>query len=266
MSKFVASICIENKINGHYVEPYAGGASVALHLLINKYVTEITINDKDRSIYAFWHSVLFKTNKLCKLIEEIDIDVETWKRLKEIQKNKAEANLLDLGFSTFFLNRTNHSGIIDGGIIGGLNQQGKYKIDCRFNKSDLIKRIKLIASHGDGINLSNLDAIDLIKNLQKNLDNNTIFYFDPPYLLKGPSLYLNHYKAADHKKVADEIRKIEKAQWIVSYDSNSEIEKLYSSFRTQEYSLLHTARTVRNGKEALFFSKKLRVENSLKLL
>ena len=70
LSKFISKICIDNNINGHYVEPYAGGASVALHLLIENRIKKITINDYDRSIYAFWHSVLWDTNKLCGLIEK----------------------------------------------------------------------------------------------------------------------------------------------------------------------------------------------------
>ena len=143
LAKFIAKLCIDNKISGHYVEPYAGGASVALFLLFNKYVSEITINDKDRSIYAFWHSVLNDTSRLCKLIEKTDINVKNWRGQREIQKNKEKADLLELGFSTFFLNRTNHSGIIDGGIIGGVRQKGKYKINCRFNKKELIVRIKI---------------------------------------------------------------------------------------------------------------------------
>ena len=134
LAKFVALICEKNNINGHYIEPYAGGASVALFLLFNDYVKEITINDVDKSIYAFWHSVLYNTDELCELIQKTEINIDNWKKQREIQKNKEAATLLDLGFSTFFLNRTNFSGVINGGVIGGLKQWGKYKIDCRYNK------------------------------------------------------------------------------------------------------------------------------------
>ena len=124
LSKFVSTICIENNVNGCYVEPYAGGASVALFLLLEGYVNDIDINDKDRSIYAFWYSVLKKTIKFCNLIESADINLDTWRKCKDIQRNKGNSNLLELGFSTFFLNRTNISGIIDGGVIGGYSQCG----------------------------------------------------------------------------------------------------------------------------------------------
>jgi len=260
LAKFIAMVCFENDINGHYIEPYAGGAAVALHLLINGKVSKITINDKDRSIYAFWYSILNHTTKFCNLIKKTDITIENWKKFKDIQKNKDNVDLFTLGFSTFFLNRTNVSGIIDGGIIGGLEQEGDYKIDCRFNKESLIKRIKKISSCKDEIELRNLDAVDLIKLINKeSASQNKIFYFDPPYYLKGESLYLNCYKPDDHKQVSKEIKKIKNARWIVSYDNTPEIKKLYNKFQKIEYSFFHTAREAKIGKEILFFCDNIKV-------
>lgn len=255
LAKFVAKICIDNSIDGHYVEPYAGGASVALRLLIDGYVSEITINDVDRSIYAFWYSVLFKTKKLCRLIEETDITVENWKKMRDIQKNKNKATLLDLGFSTFFLNRTNVSGILNGGIIGGLAQEGTYKIDCRFNKKELVKKIKKIAKHKKNIHLYQKDAVKLIKEISKN--KKTIFYFDPPYYLKGKSLYMNYYDHDDHEKVSKMIKKIKNAKWIVSYDNVPQIKRLYKEYKPLSFSYFYTAHKARLGNEVLFFSNNL---------
>jgi len=262
LSKFISEICVNNNISGHYIEPYAGGASVALHLLMEKKVKEITINDYDKSIYAFWYSVLNNTNKFCKLIKETPITIDEWKLQKEIQKNKETTDLLKLGFSTFFLNRTNISGIINAGPIGGIQQKGKYKIDCRFNKEKLIEKIKLIASFKDKIHLYNLDTIELIKTIRKNLNRkNNIIYFDPPYFLKGPSLYLNHYDIEDHKEVAKEIKKIKRIHWIISYDDTKEIEEIYDWVENkQKFNLNHSAYKSKIGKEILFFSHKLSVD------
>ncbi|NHZ86518.1 MAG: DNA adenine methylase [Planctomycetia bacterium] len=261
LSKFIAKICVDNNIDSHYVEPYAGGASVALSLLIEKKVEKITINDYDRSIYAFWHSVLKNTKKLCDLIESTEINIISWQKAKDIQRNKASSKLLDLGFSTFFLNRTNISGIINAGVMGGIEQNGKYKIDCRFNKIELIKRIKLIAKHKKQIKLYNIDALELIKIIQKESNNEqTIFYFDPPYYLKGASLYMNHYKNNQHVEVSEAIKDIKNINWIVSYDNTPEIENIYKWVplkRTKKYSLNHSAYEAREGKEILFFSKNL---------
>jgi DNA adenine methylase len=258
LSKFIAKICIDNNIKGHYVEPYAGGAAVALYLLINNCVSRVTINDIDRSIFAFWYAILNYTEEFCNLITKTEINVDNWKKYRDIQNNKDSATLFDLGFSTFFLNRTNISGIINGGIIGGVNQKGKYKIGCRFNKEKLIVRIKEIEKYKDRIEICNLDAIDLIKKTSKKSQNSqTIFYFDPPYYLKGASLYLNHYSHNDHEKLSNEIKKIKNLRWIISYDNTPEIKKFYQGYHKIEYSFFHTAYEIRNGQEILFFSNNL---------
>lgn len=267
LSKFVAEVCVRNNVNGHYVEPYAGGASVALFLLLNGYVKKITINDSDRAIYAFWYAVKNQTEVFCELIQKTDVTLENWNKCREIQKNKKEASLLELGFSTFFLNRTNVSGILDGGVIGGREQKGKYKIDCRFNKEALIKRIRVIGEHKKNIEVCNLDALDLIKKIKKiSRNDNTIFYFDPPYYLKGASLYLNHYKHDDHEKVSEAIKGIENIRWIVSYDDTQEIKKLYRACKSAKLTLPHTARERKIGEEVLFFSKGLIVPDVLQFV
>ncbi|WP_406843721.1 DNA adenine methylase [Flavobacterium soyae] len=265
LSAFLAKICIDNNIHNHYVEPYAGGASVALFLLIEGYVNKITINDKDLSIYAFWYSVKNNSAELCKLIDETEITVENWYHQKEIQKRKETVDLLTLGFSTLFLNRTNRSGIIKGGVIGGFKQEGNYKINCRFNKEEIKQRIKLIAKYSTNIEILNDDAIDLIDKIQlASKNDDTIFYFDPPYYLKADQLYMNHYLDEHHKGVSEKIKSIHNIHWIVSYDDNINIEKLYQDLPTKKYSFNHSAGQSKSGKEIMFFSDNLKqpsVEN-----
>ena len=259
LAKFIAAICHENGITDHYVEPYAGGASVALHLLFNNYVKHITINDLDKSIYAFWYAVLHNNKKLCNRIEKTPITIENWKAAKKIQKNKNTAPLFELGFSTFFLNRTNYSGVINGGMLGGINQNGRYLIDCRFNKKELIRRIKAIGKKKDKINLRNMDAVKLIKDIQNSPEYaKTIYYFDPPYYLKGASLYMNHYKSDDHKILANVIRKIKKAKWLVTYDNVPQIIDIYGSNQSRKYMLYHSAHRIHKGREIMIFSKNLK--------
>ena len=255
LSAFIAKICIDNKINGHYVEPYSGGASVALFLLLEGFVNKITLNDKDKSIFAFWYSVLNHTEELCDLIENATLTVNEWRKQRNIQKNKEDSELLELGFSTFYLNRTNRSGIINAGLIGGIEQNGNYLMNCRFNKKDLIERILLIASRKRDILLFREDAIDLIDIIQDQAeDNNIIFYFDPPYYLKASSLYMNHYQDKNHELVSNKIKSIKNIKWIVSYDNVPEINKLYDDCTKKEFSFKHTAYKARIGKEILFFS------------
>jgi DNA adenine methylase len=258
LSAFLAKICIDNNINGHYVEPYAGGSSVALFLLLENFVDHITINDKDRSIYAFWHSVLYETDELCSLILNTNISIDNRIICKETQRNKDTASLLELGFSTLFLNRTNRDGIIKGGVIGGNNQDGDYKLDCRFNKEEITRKIKLISSKRENISLYSLDALDLIDRILESSGNsNTIFYFDPPYYLKASSLYMNYYQQSDHELVAEKIKNINNVNWIVSYDNHPIIRDLYFPFPKKEYTFNHSAHKSKIGKEILFFSQNI---------
>jgi DNA adenine methylase len=260
LAPFIAKLCVDNKINGHYIEPYAGGASVALFLLMEGFVNKITINDKDKAIYAFWYSVLNETDKLCDRILHEEITIDNWLKQKEVQKDKEHADLFDLGFSTLFLNRTNRSGILQGGVIGGLQQTGDYKIDCRFNRDDIIQRIQNISSKKKSIRLYNLDAIELIDLIEKeNNDHNAIFYFDPPYYLKGSMLYMNHYKPIDHLAVSQRIKNIENIKWVVSYDNEIAIKDLYQNHKAKEYSFFHTANQMHKGNEILFFSTQMKV-------
>lgn len=262
LSAFIAKICIDNNINGHYIEPYSGGASVALFLLMEGFVSKITINDRDRSIYAFWHSVLNKTNQICELIEKTELSIDEWKKQKDVQKNKHAVGLLQLGFSTFYLNRTNRSGIINAGVMGGINQNGNYLMDCRYNKVELIKRIKRIASRKKDIRLYKKDAIKLIEKIElESKDDNVVFYFDPPYYYKASTLYMNHYKEKNHKAVSDKIKSIKNIKWIVSYDNVPEIKELYSECPVKEFSFKHTVYESRIGREVLFFSPNIKEPN-----
>lgn len=248
-----------NLIGGTYIEPYVGGGSVALYLLMNNLVKKIIINDKDRSLFAFWHSILHEPEALCKIIEDTPVSMETWYQQREVQLNKENEDLLTLGFSTFFLNRTNRSGIIKGGVIGGKNQTGNFLIDARYNKKDLINRITDIASFSDRIELHNMDAVDLVHSLKDTLSQHSFFYFDPPYFEKGKGLYMNYYDENDHRDIFQAISTIDKAKWVVTYDKHSFIRELYKDYRMYTYNLNYSAATAGKGTEYIVFSRNCRV-------
>jgi DNA adenine methylase len=260
VAEYFKDLFRENSLyDGIYIEPYAGGASVALSLLFGEYVSKVVINDIDRSIYAFWYSVLYRTDELCKLIRDTEVTVANWQVQKTIQKNRNRYGLLKLGFSTFFLNRTNRSGILNAGVIGGLAQEGGWKINARYNKADLMKRIERIASYKNKIDLHNVDALKLVKSLSKSLPQKSIFFLDPPYYQKGKELYLNFYEPEDHKKIAEEIKKVENQKWIITYDSVVAISKLYKNFRQKKFILNYSAGVSNKGQEIMIFSNNIRV-------
>ena len=254
MYNTVLDILKNNHLEGcHYVEPFAGGAGIAIRLLMNGFVNEITINDFDIAIYSFWDSIIFQTADFINLIERTPITINEWYRQKNIYTNPNAHTPLDLGFATFFLNRTNRSGILKAGPIGGYSQTGDYAIDCRFNKIKLIELITQIAGHHDRINVANIDAKELIR----TIDNKKAFYFiDPPYFKKGKKLYTNFFEYDDHKELADIIEaNLHDVPWIVTYDICPEIKEIYSTRNSNILSLKYSLQDKKKAAEFMFFNK-----------
>jgi DNA adenine methylase len=258
ITNYVAELFEINGLNGgHYVEPFAGGAAIALGLLFHEHAYQVHINDFDRSIYSFWHSVLFETEAFCRKISSTRVSLRQWREQREIQKSKKDVELFDLGYSTFFLNRTNRSGILNAGVIGGVSQMGKWRIDARFNKKELIARIERIAAFSDRIKIYNLDACDLLTQIVPSLGDKTFVYLDPPYFKKGNRLYHSFYRAQDHDHLAKLVQDKLKTKWLVSYDDVPEIRQLYEERRQLHYSLSYSARNYYNGSELMVFDDRL---------
>lgn len=258
---FVSNVFYENNLIGtSYAEPYAGGAGLALRLLFEGYVDHIYINDLDKSIYAFWVSIISKPDEFCKWIKDVKVSIRNWNKYKEIQRDAESADLFELAKSTFFLNRTNISGVIKGGVIGGQGQRGKYKIDARFNKQDLISRIEKIARMTNRITVSNLDGLAFINKMNKKKEE-IFIYLDPPYYHKGADLYMNFYSKEDHKKLSKCVHKMQK-KWMVSYDNHDFILNLYAEQKKVIYQLSQAASN-RIGDEILVFSKQLAFTGSI---
>lgn len=241
-----------------YIEPFAGGAALPLGLLYNNTVKKVIINDYDFSIYCFWESVLNSTDEFIEKIMRVNVDIDEWYIQKNVRKHMENYSNLDIGFSTFYLNRTNRSGIIDkAGPIGGINQNGNYKIDCRFNKEELIKKIKKIASYKNRIVISNMEALDFIDEVILNTRKSFTF-FDPPYYAKGPGLYTNFYSHGDHKNLSNYIlQKMKNRKWIVTYDNIDEVKDMYKKMNNVEFKLQYTLQNKCSGSEVMFFSNKV---------
>jgi DNA adenine methylase len=261
---FVSRLFYENGLLGSaYAEPYAGGAGLALRLLFEEYVERIYINDLDRSIYAFWSSVLTNSDRFCNWIEDVDVSMDSWHKYKAVQNDMRSADLWELAKSTFFLNRTNVSGVIKGGVIGGYEQKGKYKIDVRFRKSDLIARIEKIARFKNRIAVSNLDGLAFVKKMDDKAED-IFIYLDPPYYQKGADLYMNFYSKADHERLSNHVHRMKK-KWMVSYDHHDFILNLYAAENKVVYKLSQSASN-RVGDEVLIFSDDVSFQRSMEAL
>jgi DNA adenine methylase len=259
LSPFVQRIFEDNNLlDGHYAEPYAGGAAVAISLLLLEYASHVYINDISKPVYLFWKSVLSDTNALCRRIRDKKVTPEEWRRQRTILFHYRDYSQVSVAFAMFFLNRTNRSGIIhSGGMIGGNDQTGEWKIDARYNKPELISRIEAIAAYSNRIRVSNKDAETFLRITLPTLPTKSFVYLDPPYFEQGQSLYENHYQAQDHIRLAGVVKKKLRRNWMISYDNHPEIRTAYHGCRKLVYSLPYSAARRYEGSEVIFFSPNL---------
>lgn len=254
---------INNLHRRRYAEPFAGGGGLALALLYSGVVSDIHLNDLDPAVWAFWYSAINHNDDFINRIKTTPLTIEEWKRQRAINLNQDIMDIVSLGFSTFYLNRTNRSGIIKGaGVIGGLNQNGNYKMDCRFNREDLSRRVERIYKYRNQIEITNLDALKFINSYRFNTCS-ILMCIDPPYFNKGKGLYTSFYEEKDHQDLSYLINKIE-TPWVLTYDNVPEIRALYKRKRIFEFDINYSVETKRKGTEILIPSSGLRVPESIK--
>ncbi|WP_180095554.1 DNA adenine methylase [Acinetobacter sp. YH12205] len=249
---FVKDLMELNNLTGDYLEPYAGGAGVALDLLFGNHCQNIHINDFDLAIFNFWKSVTEDTENFLKLLTDTNVTIDEWQKQKAILATPNEHTALEHGFSAFFLNRTNRSGILKGGVIGGKNQDGNYKLDARFHKENLSKRIEKIGRYKDRIKVYNEDALSLLQNVDNLLPQDSLIYLDPPYYVKGQGLYRNFYVHEDHVQIRKALDSVQ-TKWIVSYDNCAEIKEIYSGYTQEDYELNYSAYYKMKGAEVMIY-------------
>lgn len=233
-----------------FYEPYAGSAAISLGLLGAGTIKHATILEKDVLLYAFWKCVFERNDDLVNRFSELPITLETWHRLHPLLKiaEVNDDNLVDVGVAGLFFNRSNFSGILHGGPIGGKGQLSEYKIDCRTNKTDLISRIITLGNLSNRVTVEHGDALELIS--RHKLKRKVFFYIDPPYFEKGDKLYRHYYKLSDHKRLAELLKKV-KFPWLLSYDPHHVIEFLYEDLYVRKHVFKYSVRQPKNNDELL---------------
>lgn len=262
ITPFVVDLARTNGLDrGVYAEPFAGGAGVAWRLLLNGDMTEVWLNDIDLAVFTFWDAVVNRPDPLCERILRANIDMQNWHKQRAILADPS-SKALDLAFATLFLNRTNRSGILKGGVIGGKEQTGNYKLDCRFNRDELINKIQRIHLYRDVIQLSRLDAELCLRKWSKSLPKRALLNIDPPYFTQGRDLYLSFYTPDDHARLAHLVRKLD-VPWMLTYDDTPEIEALYSGLPMYRKSLVYYAQVKRRASELLVLAPSVQPPSAL---
>lgn len=269
LSDFLSDTLLLNNLDHPiYCEPFAGGAGAALKLLAENKVSSLILNDADYRIYAFWQSILKESERFIERIQNAKLTLEEWREQQAICRSPSSHKIFDIGFASFYLNRCNRSGILLGaGPIGGYEQKGKWKIDVRFNKDNLITRVQSIAACKDVITVKNKDAIDFLKEIveSKAKSEDTFVYLDPPYYSAGKRLYMNSYKDENHAELAAYLLKEKKYKWVMSYDNEGFIKKLYQNYDLYNFSLRYSLQVKQEASELLIVPENVDIPAHIRL-
>lgn len=239
-------------------EPFAGGAGASLTLLYLEETYRIYINDIDPAIHDFWWTLVNRPQPFLDMLSSTLVSVAEWRRQRDVYRGGGRVSRLRRGFSAFYLNRCNRSGIImNGGPIGGIAQTGKWKLNARFNKAELRHRCEKVAEYHKRIRVSCDDGIDFVERLDPK---RTFFFIDPPYFEKGGMLYLNALDTNYHATLAARLMTMSGAAWVLTYDDCPEIRQMYHGWAAiRPFSLRYSAAKRRTGKEILITPKWMRL-------
>lgn len=247
MSGYIArSIQRNDLLPALFVEPFAGGASVALSQLSAGLIGNVILNDCDPLIASFWSTLFFDTEWLVRRVQNCEVTLDEWIRVKKSNPQSTRGR----AYKCLFLNRTSFSGVLTdaAGPIGGRAQESPYKVDCRFNKGTVIRRIQEAAQFRSRVagvwNLPWHRAILRVLKLQCNsrLPDAVLFYLDPPFYNKASRLYRHYFNQAEHVRLRDFLSKFSHP-WILSYDASPHVLDLYRTggFRASNVNLIYTA-------------------------
>jgi len=210
-----------------FVEPFAGGASVALQLLNDGLVESIALGEKDPLLAGFWKTVFTDHEWLIEKLRDTEPTLTNWDRFKNGQHRTDRQRAL----ACIFLNRTSFSGIIapSAGPLGGRTQQSAYPIGCRYTVELITRRITqaaqlaervLFVNHGDWRH-----TVWRVK-ARRYQPNEVLYYFDPPFYYKANDLYRFFFDAANHRKLHDALGALGQP-WLLSYDAAKPIIEMY---------------------------------------
>ncbi len=248
-----------------FVEPFCGGAGASIALLESNKVQRIALNDLDPLVSSFWKIVFGKSRKskhdinwLINSIEATELSIEEWRR----QKLLKPTTLREAAWKCLYLNRTSFNGVLyKAGPIGGWTQKNR-KIDVRFNRERLMKRIQELYELREQV--ERVDSVNwrlFCSHYRRS--KSAYLYLDPPYYNKADQLYGCLFDKKTHKTLRDYLTTL-KTPWMLSYDDAPEIRLLYKNLKgvrgrviDQTYSAHPVGGNSFIGRELFFSNRKL---------
>ena len=246
-----------------------------MDLLLKDDIEFVYLNDADLGIASFWEAIRTEPERLIDEIMTVEVSVNHWLEVRNRRKELIERfNARDeddpkynfeLGFLTFYLNRTNISGIIDGGCVGGMQQSGKYRIDCRFSRDGLASKVSRIAKKASSFAVSCMDGVDFLSEkfrvlLKENgySLSDSLVYIDPPYVKQGKNLYFNSMGETEHRRLAGTLKNWTCENWFLTYDNSPLVKELYRGWDMRLLSVKYSANSRERASELAIFPPTLR--------
>ncbi len=240
-------------LNGTYVEPFAGSAGAALRLLAEGHVSQIILGDIDPVVSSFWELSLKESDALISFIRTVPLDIKEWHKQREAYFDVSRP-LQERAYAFFYLNRTNRSGVLFAGPIGGKKQDGKYLLGARFNREGLISRARTIADLASSIDFRRSNAVTLCRAVAAEhtaIGGKYFLYLDPPYYEWGPELYISTFSPRQHMYLASALAQIGSVPWLLSSDCHPDAIETYSRFNQAQVSMNYSIHQHRKATELL---------------
>jgi DNA adenine methylase len=262
VKKIVETLDLDLSKYRQVVEPFCGGAAFTLGTLPQG--GEGWLNDMDFDLMALWMSIVHFPDALCDAVTSAKIEAEDFYRLREkLLKPRKQVTRKDAvvrcALDKLIIHKISFSnmGEMSGSPVGGKNQTGAWKFDCRWKPDLICKRIKDASELLEGVCLTNWDYQTVFRWLRKD----DFVFIDPPYVDAGAKCYKHSFTMANHVALAKAVKSL-RCEWAITYDYHPSIVEMYSwadvydlEFKYFMSSAYRSGETMKVGKELLITNR-----------
>lgn len=234
-----------------YYEPFFGSGSIGFKVLEELDTDRrVSISDIDPGIVSLWKAVHESPDELCSRIKSFTPNVDDFYSFQETDGTDKSLTV-ENGFKKLALHQMSYSGLgaKAGGPIGGREQRGAYKIDCRYNVPTLTKNIGKLHTLMSRFKDLTIECKPVFSSLESIQRANSIVYLDPPYYVQGGALYANNMNVFEHQELAKRLNAAE-YEWVLSYDDVEPIRQLYSWAKVTNLEAIYTLAPAKNKRLA----------------
>lgn len=215
--KFYARKLIMEHIpqHSHYMEPFAGGASI---FFAKNKVEKNWLNDIDKGLMNCFIIIRDYPEELIERLKEEKASKERHGYYKNEFKPKTK---LDRAVRWFYLNRTSYSG-----IMNMQNCYWGYGDKYSMRPENWPRNILVTSAKLQRVKLTSFDFEKVIE----EAEDRAFLFIDPPYFNADQDKFYPHaFKRDDHYRLCNVLKKNSKRlRFLLTYDSSSEVRELYS--------------------------------------